>query len=163
MSRPVGEWREAVDSHVLPGLALILAAEQAHAHGDDDAVGIGGAGADGVPVEHAFGLRVTDELAAQTRLCFPQAQEVGAAIAPASAATSRAHYARDFEHGKNLAATERVRRKPHHAAGKRHLGVDWHLRIWHALPARAVILAAIDRNRRAAGQYPLRIGAILQK
>jgi hypothetical protein len=29
-------------------LALILAAEQAHAHGDNDAIGIGGAGADGV-------------------------------------------------------------------------------------------------------------------
>jgi len=39
-----------------------------------------------VPVEHAFGLGVADELAAQTRLCFRQAQEVGAAIAPAFAA-----------------------------------------------------------------------------
>src|SRR6202022_4727096 len=46
---PVGERREAVDPHVLPAAALILAAEQPHAHGDDDAVGVGGAGADRVP------------------------------------------------------------------------------------------------------------------
>src|SRR5262249_57291598 len=47
---PVGEWREAVHPHVLPGLALIRAAQQAHAHGDDDAVGIGGARADRGPL-----------------------------------------------------------------------------------------------------------------
>ena len=56
--------REAVDSHVVPGRALILAVEEAHAHGDDNAVGIGGSGADGVAVEHSLGLGVADELAA---------------------------------------------------------------------------------------------------
>jgi len=39
-----------------------------------------------VPIEHAFGLGVADELAAQTQLCFRQAQQVGAAIAPPFAA-----------------------------------------------------------------------------
>ena len=46
----------------------------------------GGAGADGVAVEHAFGLGIADQLAAQTRLRFCEAQEVGAAISPAFAA-----------------------------------------------------------------------------
>jgi hypothetical protein len=39
-----------------------------------------------VAVEHTFGLGIADQLAAQTRLCFREAQEVGAAISPAFAA-----------------------------------------------------------------------------
>src|SRR6516162_3020267 len=148
---PVGEWREAVDPHVLPGLALILAAEQTHAQGDDDAIGIRGARADGVAVEHAFGLSVADELAPQTRFCLRQAQEVGAAIAPAFAAIGRAHDTRDFEHSKNLAAATGMRCEPHHPAGKRHLGMDGQSQIGHALPALAAVVAAIDRSWRTTG------------
>src|SRR5215813_610410 len=42
---------------------------------------------------------------------------------------------RDFEHGKNLAATARMPREAHHTAGKWHLGIDRQVRIGHALPA----------------------------
>jgi hypothetical protein len=54
----------------------------AHAEGDENTIRIGGAGADGVAVEHAFGLGIADKLAAQTRFRLRQAQEVGTAIAP---------------------------------------------------------------------------------
>ena len=98
----VGERRIAVDPQILPGLALVLAAEQAHAHRDDDGVGIGRAGADRVAVEHAFGLGVADQLAAQPRLLLRQADQMLAAIAPAFAAVGRAHHAADLQHRENF-------------------------------------------------------------
>src|SRR6202030_3112587 len=104
----VSERREAVDPQILPGLALVLAAEQTHAHGEHDGLGIGGAHADGVAVEHAFGFGIADDLAAQPRLLNRQADQVLAAIAPAFAAVGRAHHAADFERGINFVLPARV-------------------------------------------------------
>jgi hypothetical protein len=73
------------------------------------------------------------------------------------------HHTRDFQHCKNVAGTAGVPREPHHTAGKRHLGVDWQVRIGRWLPVRAAILTAIDRNRRAACKQQLRIGVIVQE
>src|ERR1700728_2670783 len=159
----VGTRRDPIDPHVFPGFALIFAAEQAHPHRKNDAVGIGGAHADGVTVEHAFGFGIADDLAAQTRFIDRHFDQMLAAVAPDFATVHRTHHATDFKRGENFVRPVRVPRKAHHPDREWRLAAIRKSWIGLAGPGLAGIVAAIDRNRRAAGEHAFRIGRIRQK
>ena len=98
----VGDRREAVHLHVLPGLALVAAAEQAHAHRDDDAVRIGRADADRVAVEHAFGFGVADDLALSCGSCSARRSRSALQSLQVSPPSVDAHHAADLQRREDL-------------------------------------------------------------
>ena len=156
---PVGRGREAADFHVLPGLAVVGGAEQAHAQRHDRRFRIGWIDRDCVTVEHSLGRSVAHELALEM-LSFGKLDQPVTAVAPVIAAVGRAHHAVDLESGVDIVRLLRVLGKAHHARGERPLAVRADLGCRELAPARTSVLAAIDVDRRGTGQHLLRIAAV---
>src|SRR5271166_4134308 len=92
----IGQRRKAVDLHVLPMRAAIVAAEETHAVGQEHGAGGGGAAGQRVAVEHALDLGLAADPAAVFGL-FAKADQIGGAVLPTLAAIAAAHRAVGFE------------------------------------------------------------------
>ena len=102
-------------------LPLSARAEQAHAAGEHHGIGIGRADGDGVPVQHALGEGVADDLALEVRQ-LRQADQVGAAVLPGLAAVGGADHAVDLQRGVDLVGPRGVLHHAHDAHGERRRG-----------------------------------------
>src|SRR5262249_62364372 len=79
---PIGQRRAAADLHVLLMLALVAAAEEAHAVREKHRVRRRCAARQRMPVEHALDLGLAADAAAVFRL-LAEADQIGGAILPA--------------------------------------------------------------------------------
>src|SRR5947209_13959729 len=89
---PIGQRREPADLHVLPMLAAVAAAEQAHAVGEEDGLRRRRAARQRMPVEHAFDLGLAADAAAIFRL-LAEADQIGRTVFPTLAGVAAAHRA----------------------------------------------------------------------
>src|SRR6266567_1011287 len=88
----IGHRREAADFDILPMAALVVAAEEAHAVGEEYGPRRRRAAGQRVAVEHALHLGLADD-AALVFFLLGKAQQVGRAILPAFAAVAAPHRA----------------------------------------------------------------------
>ena len=79
---------------------------------------------------------------------------------PGLAAVGAAHHAVDLERGVDLVRLLRVLREAHHARGERALAMLADLGRRELAPVRAAVVAAIDVDRRGAGEDALGIAAV---
>ena len=150
MSRPYVKRREPADLHVLPALALVVAAEEAHAVGEEHGARGGGAARQRMAVEHALDLGLAADPAPVFRL-LAKADQIGGAILPALAAVAAPHRAIGFERRIDVVGRIGVDIEPHDPAGELHDDPVGQARIGHLAPAVAAILAAVDAGRGGAG------------
>ena len=119
----VGHGREALDLHVLPGLAVVGGAEQAHAQRQRSTAS-GSAGL----IVMAWPSSMPSAVVSLTILllrCGSSASWIRPALqsCPGLAAVGAAHHAVDLERGVDLVRLLRVLREAHHARGERALAV----------------------------------------
>jgi hypothetical protein len=109
-----------------------------------------------VTVEHALGIGVGDELAFEPRL-HREPDKIGAAILPARATIAAAHHAIDFDRRVKILRLMRIERDAHDTARKGHLRPLGEDGPRQESPMLAAIVAAIDRDRRRAGEDRARL------
>src|SRR5262245_44941662 len=95
--------------------AAIVAAEQAHAVGEEDAAGGGDADRQRMPVEHSLDLGLAADPASVFRL-LAEPDQIGAAILPAVAAVAAAHGAIGLQGGVDIVGRIGVDSEPHDPA-----------------------------------------------
>src|SRR5262249_55063788 len=151
-----GKRREPADLHVLPALAAIVAAEEAHAVGQE--YGARGSGADGerVAVEHPLDLGLAANAAPVFRL-LAETDQIGSAILPSFPAVAAAHRAVGFQCRVDVVRRIGIHVEPHDPAGKPHDHPVGQARIRHLAPGIAAVIAAIDAWGRRTGVDDARV------
>src|SRR5262245_40378902 len=158
----VRQRREPADTQLHPAPAAVIAAEQAHAVGEEHRAGFRRADRERMRIHHALGFGVADDAALQARLLGVLQPAVVAGL-PGIAAVPAAHDASDFQRRVEAIGPIGVDREADDAAGEAHLHQTAWLRRSQLTPARAAVAAAVDRRALRAGIDHLRVLGVDQQ